>query len=91
MLYPFTPKVKVMGSNSGYLLKSVLLYYISNLISFFLDLEDVMNLLSQALENQNHQPNTSVFLRALSLMTSGSGRTWPVGNGKVVKPVLSTN
>ena len=84
-------KVKVMGSNSGYLLKSFLLYYISNLISFFLDLEDVMNLLSQALENQNHQPNTSVFLRALSLMTSGSGRTWPVGNGKVVKPVLSTN
>ena len=80
-----------MGSNSGYLLKSVLLYYISDLISFFLDLEDVMNLLSQALENQNHQPNTSVFLRALSLMTSGSGRTWPVGNGKVVKPVLSTN
>ena len=57
---------------------------------FFLDLEEVMNLLSEALGNQNHLPNSSVFLRTLSL-TSTSGRTWPLGNGKVVKPVFSTN
>ena len=61
-----------------------------HLIFFFLDLEDVMNILSEALGNQNHLPNTSVFLRAL-ILTSRSGRTWPFGNGKVVKPVFSTN
>ena len=60
-----------------------------HLISFFLDLEEVMNILSEALGNQNHLPNSSVFLRALSL-TGTSGWTWPLGNGKVVKPVLST-
>ena len=61
-----------------------------DLIYFFLDLEEVMNLLSEALGNQNHLPNSSVFLRALSL-TNTSGRTWPLGNGIVVKPVFSTN
>ena len=61
-----------------------------HLISFFLDLEEVMNFLSEALGNQNHLPNSSVILRTLSL-NSRSGRTWPFGNGRVVKPVFSTN
>ena len=34
--------------------------------------------------------STTIFPLALSL-TSGSRRTWPFGNGKVVKPVLPPN